>query len=85
MTEFVVTQRTDGHLETLETEYRNRLIQKIDEATEFTEHRLNKLSGSPYYSVRAGDYRAIVDWDRENDVIRVLAAGHRRNVYDRYL
>ena len=61
MTEFVVTKRADGHLENLETEYRNRLIKKVDEATEFTEHRLNKLSGSPYYSVRAGDYRAIVD------------------------
>ncbi|UHH26853.1 hypothetical protein LT974_12085 [Halobacterium noricense] len=24
-------------------------------------------------------------WDRENDVLRVEAVGHRRNVYDRHL
>lgn len=38
-----------------------------------------------YYKLRVGDYRAILSWDREDDVIYVEAVGHRRNVYDRHL
>jgi mRNA interferase RelE/StbE len=34
-----------------------------DEAREWTEHRLDPLSGYPYYKLRAGDYRAIITWD----------------------
>lgn len=46
---------------------------------------LDPLSGFPYYKLRAGDYRAIIRWARENDLLRVEAVGHRRNVYDRHL
>ena len=56
-----------------------------DEAREWTEHRLDPLSGYPYYKLRAGDYRAIITWDRDADVLVVEAVGHRRNVYDRHL
>lgn len=61
------------------------MLNKVEEATEWTEHRLERLSGYPYYKLRIGDYRAIVDWDRGNDVLVVEAVGHRRNVYDRHL
>jgi mRNA interferase RelE/StbE len=38
-----------------------------------------------HYKLRAGDYRAIITWDRDEDVLIVEAVGHRRNVYDRHL
>jgi len=60
-------------------------MNKIDEATEWTGHRLESLSGYPYYKLRAGDYRAIITWDQETDILIVEAVGHRRNVYDRHL
>ena len=60
-------------------------MKKLAEARDCTEHRLERLSGYPYYKLRAGDYRAIISWDRENDVLYVEAVGHRRNVYDRHL
>nr|WP_148680558.1 type II toxin-antitoxin system RelE/ParE family toxin [Halovivax ruber] len=41
-----------------------------------------KLSGYPYYKLRAGDYRAISTWDRTDDVLIVEVVGHRRNIYD---
>jgi mRNA interferase RelE/StbE len=85
MTEVEYTEQAIGHLEDLDPQVTDRVMNKVDEATEFTEHRVEKLSGYPYYKVRAGDWRAIVAWDRENDVLRVEAVGHRRNVYDRHL
>jgi|AntDeeMinimDraft_5_1070356.scaffolds.fasta_scaffold01315_6 mRNA interferase RelE/StbE len=81
MTDILYSDTALEQLETLDSEASERLVSKLEEAAEWTEHRLSSLSNSSYYSVRAGDYRAIVDWDRDTDELRVLAAGHRRNVY----
>ena len=79
------TEQAIEQLESLDTHIADRVMNKIDEATEWTEHRLERLSGYPYYKLRAGDYRAIITWDRDDDVLIVEAVGHRRNVYDRHL
>jgi mRNA interferase RelE/StbE len=85
MTEVEITPQADDHLEDLETEARERILKKLEEAQEWTQHRLEPLSNYPYYKLRAGDYRAIITWDRDEDVLIVEAIGHRRNVYDRHL
>jgi mRNA interferase RelE/StbE len=85
MTDVEITPQADEQLANLDPEARERLLKKLDEAREWTEHRLERLSGYPYYKLRAGDYRAIITWDREADVLVVEAVGHRRNVYDRHL
>ena len=85
MTEVEYTEQAIGHLENLDAQVADRVMNKVDEATDWTEHRLERLSGYPYYKLRAGDYRAIITWDRNDDVLTVEAIGHRRNVYDRHL
>lgn len=85
MTEVEYTEQAIGHLENLDPQVADRVMNKVDSATDWTEHRLDRLSGYPYYKVRAGDYRAIITWDRGDDVLVVKAIGHRRNVYDRHL
>lgn len=85
MTDVEYTEKALEHLADLEDHVADRVLNKVDEATEWTEHRLEPLSGYPYYKLRAGDYRAIITWDREEDVLIVEAVGHRRNVYDRHL
>lgn len=85
MSEVEYTEQALDHLESLDPQVADRVLKKVDEATEWTEHRLEPLTGYPYYKLRIGDYRAIISWDREADVLRVEAVGHRRNVYDRHL
>ena len=85
MTEVEWTANALDLLEGLDTEPQERLVSKLDEAKDWTSHRLEKLTGYPYYKLRAGDYRAIITWDRENDRLVVEAVGHRRNIYDRHL
>jgi mRNA interferase RelE/StbE len=85
MTDVEFTSKADDHLEDLEAEARERILRKLAEAQDWTEHRLEPLSNYRFYKLRAGDYRAIITWDRENDVLTVEAVGHRRNVYDRHL
>lgn len=60
MTTVEITSKADQDLENLEPEARKRMLKKLGEAREWTEHRLEKLSGWPYYKLRAGDYRAII-------------------------
>lgn len=85
MTDVEITPQADEHLEQLEAEDRERILKKLAEARDWTEHRLDPPSGWPYYKLRAGDYRAIITWDRDGDLLIVEAVGHRRNVYDRHL
>ena len=85
MTDVEYTEQAIEHLEDLEDQVADRVMNKVDEATEWTDHRLERLSGYPYYKLRAGDYRAIITWDKDEDVLIVEAVGHRRNVYDRHL
>ena len=85
MTEVEWTSKALDLLEGLESEAQERLVTKLDEAKDWTSHRLEKLSGYPYYKLRAGDYRAVITWNRDEDVLIVEAVGHRRNIYDRHL
>lgn len=85
MTEVEYTEQATEHLDQLDPPVAERVMDKVDEASEWTEHRLERHSGWPYYKLRAGDYRAIITWDRDADLLRVEAVGHRRNLYDRHL
>lgn len=85
MTTVEITATADGHLSDLDPDVRDRILKKLGEAREWTDHRIERLSGWPYYKLRVGDYRVILTWDKEQDVLIVEAVGHRRNVYDRHL
>ncbi len=40
-----------------------------------------KLKGTASYRIRVGDYRVIYCPDTENKIVRLLAVGHRREIY----
>ncbi len=44
-------------------------------------HPHHRLKGVEAYRLRVGDYRIIYDFDRAKGVLRLLAIGHRREVY----
>lgn len=85
MTDIEWTEKAIDLLNGLEDQTQQRIISKIEEAQDWTSHRLDKLSGYPYYKLRAGDYRAIITWDQDQDLLIIEAVGHRRNIYDRHL
>ena len=41
-----------------------------------------KLSGLPYYRLRVGDYRVLLEIEQKKQVILVAEVGHRKNIYD---
>lgn len=82
MAEVVVSERAADWLRDAESDVRDRILNKLHEAADFPDHYLTRLSGSAYYRLRVGDYRAIVDWQKNDNELFVRKVGHRRNVYD---
>ena len=40
-----------------------------------------RLTGRSEYRLRAGDYRVIYDFDREKNILYLIAVGNRREIY----
>ena len=43
---------------------------------------VTRLSNSPFYRMRVGNYRVILDLQQKKMVIFVITADHRKRVYD---
>jgi mRNA interferase RelE/StbE len=78
--------RAVDQLDDLETEDAERIISKLDDVTWNVEHYLQgrRMTGEPHYSLRVGDYRVVIDWQRNKDpeVLFVRRVGHRSSVYE---
>lgn len=69
-------------LNKLEKELKERIWNKLQQCKEdpfrFLEH-LTQIDG---YKLRVGDYRLIIDIDDISKTMKVLKAGHRKNIYE---
>lgn len=68
-------------LKKLNKETQKRIISTLERIRIRPYSYVKKLVGSPYFGLRAGDYRIILDIREEKLVIYVLELGHRRNIY----
>lgn len=58
-----------------------QFITRARDLTEYPAKSSRPLTGSRFRSIRAGEYRAIIDVDHDSRTVRVLFIGHRKNVY----
>jgi len=57
--------------------------EKVGELREDPLRLVQKLVNSPYYRLRVGDYRVVLDIQRNVLRVLVLKVGHRESVYGR--
>ena len=69
-------------LRKLDREMRQRIITTIERIRIRPDTYIRKLVGDEGYRLRVGNYRVILDIDKEQLVILILRIGHRRNVYE---
>ena len=60
-----------------------RVFDKVGELADNPHRLARKLVNSPYYRLRVGDYRVILDIQGDALRILVLKVGHRESIYDR--
>ncbi len=81
MYEILVTEQAKKQLEKLDARTRNHIAAVIERMRIRPFAYVKAIVGSPYYRVRAGDYRAILDIRQSQLVILVLEVGHRKTIY----
>lgn len=65
----------------LPRDIKKRIASSLERIKIRPEHYIEKLVGELGYKLRVGDYRIIIDVDRNKLLILVIKIGHRRNIY----
>ena len=82
MPDVYFTERGHERLTELDDGLQDRIKDKLRDAREHPDHYLKPLTARDDYALRIGDYRALIEWDKHDDVLYVKSIGHRRNFYD---
>lgn len=70
-------------LKKLDRSVARRIFDKVGELADNPHRFVQKLVNSPYFRLRVGDYRIILDIQDDKLRILVLKVGHRASIYDR--
>ena len=81
--EIIFSQKAKKQLFKLEKVIQERIISALERIRIRPEAYITKLIGDPGYKLRVGDYRVIMDIDKDNLLILVIKVGHRRNIYEK--
>lgn len=81
--EIVWSDSAARQLKKLDRSVARRIFQKAGELTDNPHRYVQKLANSPYYRLRVGDYRVILDFQENILRILVLKVGHRESIYER--
>ena len=81
MYEIILAKNVEKYLDKLNSNDRVRIINSLDKLRIRPEHFLVRLVGDKNYKFRVGNYRLIVDLNKDKLVVLVVEIGHRRNIY----
>ena len=65
----------------LEKNIQKRIISTLERIRVRPYPHVKKLVGSPYFRLRAGEYRVILDIQENKLLIFVIEIGHRKDIY----
>jgi len=82
--EIIWSDSATRQLKKLDRTIARRIFDKVGELEENPHRSVQRLVNSPYYRLRVGDYRVILDIQESLLRILVLKVGHRESIYDRY-
>lgn len=81
MYEIVISEKALKQLKKLEKGIQERIIHALERIRIRPEAYVIKLVGDPAYKLRVGDYRVLLDVDKNKLLILVIKVGHRKNIY----
>ena len=81
--EIIFSDNALTQLKKLEHSIQERIIKSLERIRIRPEAYVTKLVGDPGYRLRVGDYRVIIDIDKEKLHILIIKIGHRKNIYEK--
>lgn len=81
--EIIWSESAIRQLKKLDRTVARRIFDKVGQLAESPHRFVQKLVNSPYYRLRVGNYRAILDIQGNLLRILVLKVGSRDSIYDR--
>ena len=84
MYEILFSDTARKKLKKLEKKKQSRIIKALERIRIRPERFVKRLVGCPYYRLRVGDYRVILDIKKDKLIILVLTMGHREKIYDSF-
>ena len=76
------SQTTEKQFYKLEKNIQERIISVLERIQIRPFHFVKRKQGTPYFIMRVGEYRAILDIRQDKKIIFVIEAGHRKNIYN---
>ena len=83
MYELEYSKKAEKQLSKLNSSKLSRVISVLERIRIRPYSHIKKLVGNPYFRVRVGDLRIIIDIKDDKLVILVLEIGNRRNIYEK--
>jgi mRNA interferase RelE/StbE len=74
------TQLAVKQLRKLENDVKERILRGLERIRIRPESFVTRLVGDAGYKLRIGDYRLILDIDREKIIVTVIRIGHRKRI-----
>ena len=81
--EIIFSDNSLTQLKKLEHSIQERIIKSLERIRIRPEAYVTKLVGDPGYRLRVGDYRIIIDIDKEKLHILIIKISHRKNIYQK--
>ena len=75
------SQTAENQLFKLEKDIQKRILNTLERIKIRPFHFIKRKEGTPYYILRIGNHRAILDVNKEKSIIFVIEVGHRKNIY----
>ena len=79
--EIIFSDNAFKQIKKLEKSIQERIIKVLERIRIRPESFVTKLIGDPGYRLRVGEYRVIIDIDKERLFILVIKIGHRSRIY----
>ena len=83
MFEVEFSQLAEKQLLKLPNDVQIRIVSTLERIKIRPHAHILKLVGSPYFRLRVGDYRVILDVQGNTLLIFVISVGHRKNIYQK--
>jgi mRNA interferase RelE/StbE len=77
----IFSKKAEEQLYKLNEELQKRIVNHLERIKIRPYHFVEKIVNAPYFKLRVGDYRLILEINNKELLIFVIKVGHRKNVH----